>query len=545
MRGFGLQFMWIVVASVGVAMATFSGAVHASGKAGLRILCDGDVENSLVTINGKRMGSCPVDLEVPAGPIHLVISQDLPPPWSRLLERRYETRFEMAPNALRRVVVEQNMLERATKNRDRAILQIACGRGGKWADNAKDAVIFVDGSRVDACQGATTRYLEVAPGERQLRVVKDSGSLEYIFSRSIKVTAGEIAVAIVEMGVPSPKSFTCAACKVMMVDGVKGEPLDRMLVDLKGRFSVIMREASFPQYTSRVLVWESETGLVAAPVSLPQKSRQIMVSADGSVALGWYGDPAQRTQFTSGPSRGLQGLSVDEGRGAFDAIHLTPDGRFALGNVNVYEPRSRTQSAVAVWSADQGLVPLGLPYSFYNRAMVLSPGGSAAAVASQKTVHLWTKNGGRSAIGHPPFNSPFALGGISDGGDFIVGTPVLSQGDPTSPGLYAWTPEKGWHSLGSYPDLKVLGVSGDGKVVVGHFSQSNGYQAFVWTVQTGLMKLSDVLVSAGVKLGTSHLTSANGISPDGTFIVGTANYDRVFVARLDWQAIENAVQRTR
>ena len=67
MRSFGLRLVWIMVASVGVVMATFSAPSEASGKAGLRILCDGEARNADVTINGKPFGSCPMDIEIPAG----------------------------------------------------------------------------------------------------------------------------------------------------------------------------------------------------------------------------------------------------------------------------------------------------------------------------------------------------------------------------------------------------------------------------------------------------------------------------------------------
>jgi len=187
MRGFGLRLVWIMVASVGVAMATFSVPVQASGKAGLRILCDGQVENSRVTINGKRMGNCPVDLEVPAGLIHLVISRNT---FNPLLERRYETRFELAPNALRRVLVENDMLDLVSKNQARSAVLVWC----ESVEKLDGSTIFVGGIRVGVCNKSVslTTVLDVLPGTRQIRAVNEMGPVTYVFSEPVTVAAGEI-----------------------------------------------------------------------------------------------------------------------------------------------------------------------------------------------------------------------------------------------------------------------------------------------------------------------------------------------------------------
>jgi uncharacterized membrane protein len=72
-------------------------------------------------------------------------------------------------------------------------------------------------------------------------------------------------------------------------------------------------------------------------------------------------------------------------------------------------------------------------------------------------------------------------------------------------------------------DLSVaLAVSDDGTVVVGNSGYNPPTDAFVWTPDTKIVKLSDYLTSKGV---TGHeqwiLITAIAISPDGKIIAGT------------------------
>jgi hypothetical protein len=64
-------------------------------------------------------------------------------------------------------------------------------------------------------------------------------------------------------------------------------------------------------------------------------------------------------------------------------------------------------------------------------------------------------------------------------------------------------------------------VSADGAVVVGQGTTALGAEAFVWEADTGMQRLADVLAGAGVDLAGWTLTSATGVSADGTTIVGT------------------------
>ena len=67
-----------------------------------------------------------------------------------------------------------------------------------------------------------------------------------------------------------------------------------------------------------------------------------------------------------------------------------------------------------------------------------------------------------------------------------------------------------------------LAVSDDSTVVVGFSGYQPPTDAFIWTPDTKMVKLSDYLTSKGI---TGHeqwtLINANSVSPDGKIIAGT------------------------
>ncbi len=65
------------------------------------------------------------------------------------------------------------------------------------------------------------------------------------------------------------------------------------------------------------------------------------------------------------------------------------------------------------------------------------------------------------------------------------------------------------------------GVSADGSTVVGQSNSASGYEAFIWDQGNGMRSLRDVLVSdLDLNLTGWTLTQVYGISDDGQTIVG-------------------------
>ena len=68
-------------------------------------------------------------------------------------------------------------------------------------------------------------------------------------------------------------------------------------------------------------------------------------------------------------------------------------------------------------------------------------------------------------------------------------------------------------------------MNGDGSVVVGTGYGNSGYEAAIWDEDHGMRELDVVLLGLGVDLTGWRLSEANGISADGTMIVGAGYHN--------------------
>jgi len=116
MKSFGpiiLALMFLILAVPGLTLA--------QGKAGLRIVCEGEARNADVMINGKPSGSCPVDIEIPAGKVDLQVSKTD----SNGVVRQYKESFSIASNSVRRIeVVRSSMNPVFDRTKDETIAWI-------------------------------------------------------------------------------------------------------------------------------------------------------------------------------------------------------------------------------------------------------------------------------------------------------------------------------------------------------------------------------------------------------------------------------------
>jgi probable HAF family extracellular repeat protein len=114
--------------------------------------------------------------------------------------------------------------------------------------------------------------------------------------------------------------------------------------------------------------------------------------------------------------------------------------------------------------------------------------------------------------------------GVSANGTVIVGEASAASGGEA----FRWTQEEGMVGLddlagGSFSS-SAYDISADGAVIVGHASSASGTEAFIWDATQGMRSLREVLVNdfgLGASLAGWTLTSANDISGDGQFIVGS------------------------
>jgi probable HAF family extracellular repeat protein len=117
---------------------------------------------------------------------------------------------------------------------------------------------------------------------------------------------------------------------------------------------------------------------------------------------------------------------------------------------------------------------------------------------------------------------------ISADGSVIVGY-AWSNDYPYH--AFRWTQETGFQDLGVPPDgssieSMALGVSADGRIVVGDYWGATGWEPFVWTQSMGMVDLREYLLSQDVSVDGSfpggvqgRQGAVPGISPDGSAVV--------------------------
>jgi probable HAF family extracellular repeat protein len=223
-------------------------------------------------------------------------------------------------------------------------------------------------------------------------------------------------------------------------------------------------------------------------------------------------------------------------------------------------------------------VPLGsLPGgSFYSDARGISADGKVVVgqsnSASGYETFRWTEAGGMVGLGVLPGGAGSIAAGTSADGSVVVGISG-SFTSQTAEG-YRWTQAGGMVGLGLLAggtSSFVQGVSADGKVVVGFADDATRFQAFRWAAESGMVSLetpfseafaasADGTVIVGQAFSVFHAvrwtvqgvtdlgtvagvfgnSSARGVSPDGSVIVGGSNSTDGFVA-FRWTAATGMV----
>ncbi len=149
--------------------------------------------------------------------------------------------------------------------------------------------------------------------------------------------------------------------------------------------------------------------------------------------------------------------------------------------------------------------------------------GYGTNVDGNKEAFRWTQADGMVGLGDLPdgFFSSIAYG-ISADGSVIVGQGNSADG----PEAFRWTQVDGMVGLGDLPGggfgSTALATSADGSVVVGYGTSTIGTEAFYWTQAGGMKSLAEILTANGVDLTGWTLQRAEGVSADGSVVVGLA-----------------------
>jgi probable HAF family extracellular repeat protein len=264
--------------------------------------------------------------------------------------------------------------------------------------------------------------------------------------------------------------------------------------------------------------WTQQDGMVGLP-AIPGGSAQD-VSADGSVVVGYQvsGPWSQSVRWNqAGEMAGLGDLP--SGWWFSHAWGVSADGSIVAGYGSMQAYR---------WTQETGMVPLGhlRDTSIWTSALAISADG-AVIVGGDYSSHpllyeafRWTAETGLVGLGDLP-GGPFmsAANDVTPDGSVIVGF----GGVPSGVQAFRWTETEGMVGLVGDGVLSSNGraVSADGSLVVGYADWGSGDRAFVWDAANGIRDLGNVLVNDyRLDLTGWTLVEAIGISADGKVIVG-------------------------
>lgn len=297
------------------------------------------------------------------------------------------------------------------------------------------------------------------------------------------------------------------------------------------------------------------------------------MSADGSVVVGaglFPGGPANWTAFRWTAASGAVDLGDPPGVFSGVANGVSSDGAVIVGSWS-YPPGPGEQPTRAYrWTSSTGKVELGaMPGGSWNVAEDVSGDGSVIVgfgdSSSGASAYRWTQSGGfeiiaqgwardvssdgstvvgtalvnqdlRQAFRWTEVGGVELLGslapgeysygvGVSENGSYVVGTGMIKDGYEA----FRWSESEGMVGLGNLAGLEestAWAVSADGATIVGSFDYGVG--AFIWTPESGMRRLIDVLVEEyglADQLAGWDLRAAYGMSADGRYIVGAGLHE--------------------
>jgi len=147
---------------------------------------------------------------------------------------------------------------------------------------------------------------------------------------------------------------------------------------------------------------------------------------------------------------------------------------------------------------------------------------------------VW-KNGVQTLLFDNASNQLGEASDVSANGEWVVGEGVWGNGGEA----WRWSESTGYLSLGaplSFGDsAAAVGISDDGNTIVGFsrgFGPATWGQGFIWTADGGMTNLTSYVTGLGIDLQGTTLALPLGISADGRTIVGLDSTANGFVVQL-------------
>lgn len=277
----------------------------------------------------------------------------------------------------------------------------------------------------------------------------------------------------------------------------------------------------------------------------PVATRANAISGDGQTVAGYFYNTDHTEAFVWTAGSGFQAL------GANGFTESYAEGISANGNYVVGQLRGSGQTQAFVWTDTGGIQFLGYlsggrPYSM---ASDVSDGGIVIGRAQviSGSVQAFYKDlaatGSIQGLGYLASGSYSAANAITPSASHIVGMASDAAGTVMavrwvagSPGYGPATVLDGVEGWG-YSEAK--GISADGKIAVGSYKIGAGstiYHAFRWEEGSGAQSFDQWLTGTGVDITGWTFEHAEGISDDGSTIVGYGRFNspttaQAFIAR--------------
>lgn len=277
--------------------------------------------------------------------------------------------------------------------------------------------------------------------------------------------------------------------------------------------------------------WSQSAGLQTVgriPGGLPPYSEATGVSADGTTVIGVSTAPGTFTAaFKWTLDQGITQLPTL--RSSFSPLSF-PGGVSADGSVIVGVCSTDQGQRAVRWSDSAGVVNLGLwARMSETQSAGISFDGNCIVGSGRENATVqgfrWRRDSGYRQISDFPGGDLTRLEArtTNQDGSVIVGYGVNANGYEA----FVWTEREGLTGLGDLPggpfESYARAVTPDGSVVVGFGSTVNGYEAFYWTADKRMRRLDAALNEAGVSTAGYRLLRAQGVSADGTIVVGSAS----------------------
>jgi probable HAF family extracellular repeat protein len=283
----------------------------------------------------------------------------------------------------------------------------------------------------------------------------------------------------------------------------------------------------------RAFRWTAGTGMqdLSTPVT-GTNPNATGISGDGNTIIGGY-------QNNSASVRGAFRWTSTGGMQIFgtQGLQITADAVSNDGSTIAGKMKTGTNSYGGyVWTQAQGFVSTGafesIKCSGDGSTVVGKTGDNLSPVAAR-----WTSAGGvQTLTGMLPGSYISYASAVNADGSLIAG--ITMDNATGERQAFRWTAATGMLRVtamaGATGVMDIYGMSSNASVMVGSCMMPGGSQsAFIWKESLGgMVSLSSYLASSGVNLTGWTLTTAMGVSADGTVITGTGRFngaDRAFV----------------